>query len=263
MASFPQSNRTYQILDAASRVVTPYNDDGVMAVIRAAEAAKSPAIIQVFPWTLKFQGPHFIRYVIEAAHSASIPIAVHLDHCIEPDDVEAALELPFDSIMVDASIHEPAENIRRCKEIVQRANAKNIAIEADMGRIEGGEDGLPTVDLDTILTQPHEALDYGPGGPEAFWKLPLLMDVHKSIPDIPLVLHGTHGVSDGQFRKTRAYGMVKVNLNRTVRDEYTKFVTDNAGRLELTVLKMEAVEVYQASIERVMRDVLYSAGKAS
>lgn len=89
------------------------------------------------------------------------------------------------------------------------------------------------------------------------------MDVHKSIPDIPLVLHGTHGVSDDQFRTTRAYGMVKVNLNRTVRDEYTKFVTDNAGRLELTVLKMKAVEVYQASIERVMRDVLYSAGKAS
>lgn len=167
-----------------------YNEDGVIAVIRAAEALKSPAIIQLFPWTLKFQGSHFVRYVIEAAHAAKVPIAVHLDHCIEQDDVEVALELPLDSIMVDASIHEPAENIRRCKDVVKRANAKNIAIEAEMGRIEGGEDGLPTVDLDTILTQPEDAFNfvretgvqflapsfgnvhgnYGPGGPEAFWR---------------------------------------------------------------------------------------------
>ncbi|KAF4968465.1 hypothetical protein FSARC_4159 [Fusarium sarcochroum] len=288
MASFPQNNRTYQILDAAAKggyavgAYNCYNEDGVIAVIRAAEALNSPAIIQLFPWTLKFQGPHFVRYVIEAAHAAKVPIAVHLDHCIEQDDVETALELPFDSIMIDASIHEPAENIRRCKDVVQRANARNIAIEAEMGRIEGGEDGLPTVDLDTILTQPEDALNfvretgvqflapsfgnvhgnYGPGGPEAFWRQSLLMDIHKSISDTPLVLHGTHGVSDDQFRDMRKHGMIKINVNRTVRDEYTQFVADNAGKLELTVLKMKAVEVYQKSIERVMKDVFYSSGKA-
>ncbi|KAM0550190.1 hypothetical protein ACHAPJ_009038 [Fusarium lateritium] len=290
MSSFPQNNRTYQILDAAVRggysvgAYNCYNEDGVIAVIRAAEALKSPAIIQVFPWTLRFQGPHFVRYVIEAAHAASVPIAVHLDHCIEQDDLELALDLPvpFDSIMVDASIHEPAENIRRCKAVVQKANAKGIAIEAEMGRIEGGEDGLPTVDLDTILTQPEDAANfvretgvqflapsfgnvhgnYGPGGPDAFWRRSLLMEVHKAIPEVPFALHGTHGVSDNDFRDMRKYGMLKINLNRTVRDEYTQFIADNSGSLELTVLKMKAVEVYQKSIERVMKDVVYSAGKA-
>lgn len=122
-----------------------------------------------------------------------MPIAVHLDHCIEPEDVETALQLPFDSIMIDASIHEPEENIRQCRKIVQIANAKGISIEAEMGRIEGGEDGLPTMDMDTILTQPEKAKEfisktgvqflapsfgnihgsYGPGGPEAFWRIPL------------------------------------------------------------------------------------------
>lgn len=89
------------------------------------------------------------------------------------------------------------------------------------------------------------------------------MDIHKAIPDTPLVLHGTHGVSDDQFRDMRKHGMIKINVNRTVRDEYTQFVADNAGKLELTVLKMKAVEVYQKSIERVMKDVFYSAGKAT
>lgn len=50
-------------------------------------------------------------------------------------------------------------------------------------------------------------------------------------------------------------------MNRTVRDEYTEFVAENAKRLELTTLKLESVEIYQRSIERMM-DVLKSSGKA-
>ncbi|KAH6951262.1 fructose-bisphosphate aldolase, partial [Ilyonectria sp. MPI-CAGE-AT-0026] len=252
-----------------------------MAVIRAAETCRSPAIIQLFPWTMKFQGPHFVRYVVEAAHAASVPIAVHLDHCIEPADVETALELPFDSIMIDASVQDPEENKRQCKRVVEIANAKGITIEAEMGRIEGGEDGLPSVDMDTILTQPDSVREfvaetgvqflapsfgnihgnYGPGGPEASWHLPLLMEIHETLPTTPLVLHGTHGVSDELFRVSRKHGMTKINLNRTVRDEYTDFVAKNAGTLELTELKTRAVEQYQVSIMRVMKDVLESAGK--
>ncbi|KAI0157970.1 aldolase [Hypoxylon sp. FL1284] len=288
MATFPDNNRTVQILRRASEgdyavgAYNCYNDDGIIAVIRAAENCKSPAIIQVFPWTIKFQGPHFVRYAVEAAHSASVPIAVHLDHCIEPEDVKAALELPFDSIMVDASTLDPDENIRNCREIVRIANARGIAIEAEMGRIEGGEDGLPTVDMEAIMTRPDLARSfvqetgvqflapafgnihgkYGPGGPRASWRLPLLMDVHKAIPHIPLVLHGTQGVSDESFQETRRYGMVKVNLNRIVRDEYSEFVSQNAGKLELTALKERGVEIYIKSIERTMREVLGSAGKA-
>lgn len=162
-------------------------------MIRAAESCRSPAIIQLFPWTIKFQGPEFVRYVVNAAHAATVPIAVHLDHCIEPEDVETALNLPFDSIMVDASVLEPEENMRQCRRIVEAANAKGIAIEAEMGRIEGGEDGLPTVDLEGVLTKPGSAKEfventgvqflapsfgnihgnYGPSGPEVFWSLSL------------------------------------------------------------------------------------------
>ncbi|OTA52561.1 aldolase [Hypoxylon sp. EC38] len=288
MDSFPRNNRTFQILDGASKgnysvgAYNCYNDDGVIAVIRAAERCRSPAIIQIFPWTIRFQGPHFVRYVIEAAHSASVPIAVHLDHCIEADDIETALGLPFDSVMIDASTLEPQENIRKCTEIVQIANAKGITVEAEMGRIAGGEDGLTNVDMGSILTQPSLAKSfvqetgvqflapsfgnihgkYGTGGPEASWRLSLLMDVHHTIPHIPLVLHGTRGVSDELFRKARKYGILKINMNRTVRDEYTDFIAKNAGKLELTTLKIRGVEIYAKSIERVMRNVVGSAGKA-
>lgn len=131
-----------------------------MAVIRAAESQRSAAIIQLFPWTMHFQGPEFIHYVTRAAHSASVPIAVHLDHCIKSDDVDLALTLPFDSIMVDASTGDDESNVRFCRSIVDRARAVNITIEAEMGRIEGGEDGLPTVDLEGVVTRPEDAVAF-------------------------------------------------------------------------------------------------------
>lgn len=187
------SKTTSEVETWLTSYLPSYNDDGVISVIRAAEAVRSPAIIQLFPWTVKFQGPHFVRYVVEAAHAASVPIAVHLDHCIEETDIRQALELPFDSIMVDASVHDAEENIHQVKEITKVANAKGISIEAEMGRIEGGEDGLPNVDLDAVLTQPADAkrfIDetgvqflapsfgnvhggYGPKGPEGIWRCDL------------------------------------------------------------------------------------------
>ncbi|KAK6194184.1 hypothetical protein LQW54_011687 [Pestalotiopsis sp. IQ-011] len=282
--SFPENNRTWRILDAAAQggyavgAFNCYNEDGIIAVIRAAQASKSPAIIQLFPWTMHFQGPEFVKYVVGTAHAASVPVAVHLDHCIEPADVEAALDLPFDSVMVDASVHDPKENARQCAAIVERANAKGISIEGEMGRIEGGEDGLPTVDLDAIMTQPDGAEDfvrrmgvqflapafgnihghYGPAGPEKYWNLSL----PRRDPSIPLVLHGTSGVSNELFHTARKHGMVKINLNKTVRDEYTNFVAENAGKLGLTVLKVKAVEIYAESISRAMKEILDAAGKA-
>jgi fructose-bisphosphate aldolase class II len=170
-----------------------YNNDGVMAVIRAAESKKSPAVIQLFPWTMHFQGLEFVRYVVRAAHAASVPIAVHLDHCTKPEDIDLALAMPFDSIMVDGSTMEEAENVAICANNVKRAHAAGITVEVEMGRIEGSEDGLPNVDLGSIFTKPEEAKTfmeqtgadflapsfgnihggYGPGGPEKSWNLEL------------------------------------------------------------------------------------------
>ncbi|KAL3462652.1 ketose-bisphosphate aldolase [Aspergillus heterothallicus] len=285
---YPKTNLTWQILNHASThdyavgAYNCYNTDGVMAVIRAAERQHSAAIIQLFPWTIHFQGPEFIRYVVSAAHAASVPIAVHLDHCIELKDVEVALTLPFDSIMVDASTtHDMEGNVAFCKGVVDRAREVNITIEAEMGRIDGGEDGLPSVDMGTVLTSPEDAEafvrqtgvhflapsfgnihgGYPPGGADKAWDLDRLGSIGKVVPgNTPLVLHGTHPVSDELFLKTIACGVRKINLNRTVRDDYTRFVAEHAGTLELTVLQERAVDVYTKSIERMMR-VFGSAGR--
>lgn len=66
---------------------------------------------------------------------------------------------------------------------------------------------------------------------------------------------------DWLFRKAIDTGARKININRNARDEYTKFVAENAGRLELTALKEQSVAIYQKSVESLM-DVLGSSGRA-
>ena len=121
-----------------------------------------------------------------------MPVAVHLDHCIEHEDVELALRIPgLDSIMVDASTSDPEYNIKYCAEVARRAREVGMTVEAEMGRINGGEDGLKTVDMEALYTDPAFARDFvertgvqflapsfgnvhGPypeGGAEKFWQL--------------------------------------------------------------------------------------------
>lgn len=154
----------------------------MLAVIRAAERKKSPAIIQLFPWTLRFQGPEFVKYVVNAAHSASVPIAVHLDHCIMQDDIDLALTMPFDSIMIDASTLDEAENVALCARNIQRAVKVGMTVEVEMGRIEGGEDGLPQVDQGAILTKPLEASEFM-ARTGAHFLAPSFGNIHGSYPN--------------------------------------------------------------------------------
>lgn len=140
---------------------------------------------------MRFQGPEFIEYAAARAHGASVPIAIHLDHCIEPKDADLALTCSFDSIMVDGSMFDEEKNIEYVKSVVERAKVRGITVEAELGRMDGKEDGLPQIDLESVWTDPAKAAHfvretgvhylapsfgnvhgpYPPGGAERHWQL--------------------------------------------------------------------------------------------
>lgn len=76
------------------------------------------------------------------------------------------------------------------------------------------------------------------------------------------MLHGTHPLSDDMVRAGMQRGMRKINQNRNVRNGYHQYIEQNCSKVELTTLQTEAVEVYSKDIERLMVEVLGSAGKA-
>ncbi|RKK67257.1 hypothetical protein BFJ69_g14679 [Fusarium oxysporum] len=299
----PQNNKTCQILKAAEDggygVVAPiaYNIEHILAFVRAAEAKRSPLIIQVFPWAITFSSGLLIHAAAHAARNASVPIAIHLDHAQNEAIIRhAADSLPFDSIMVDMSHYEMEENLSKTKELVSYCHARGIATEAEPGRIEGGEDGIAdTADLEGALTTAEQVEDfiatgidflapafgnvhgeYGKRGPvlEFDRLVKPLSDYIKSNKvfrlemirsrvngRVRVVLHGTNDFPEDIMKACIKGGVSKVNVNKLVLDDYLIHIKEQASKLNLTALMEEGVEKAQKLTEWQM-DVCGSTGKA-
>src|ERR1700760_1853004 len=120
-----KTNRAKAIVDAAFTghyaiaAVFSYNLEAVLATVRAAEAKRSPALIQLFPWSIEFMDGLLLHAAAEAADKASVPVGVHMDHAQSPDIIRRSADLGgYDGIMVDMSHYEKEENMRLSKELV-------------------------------------------------------------------------------------------------------------------------------------------------
>lgn len=191
--SWKDSNKHLAILRNAEKggygviAAIAYNIEQVIGLIAAAEKARSPLILQFFPWAVQYGDGLLIRSASEAASRATVPVSLHLDHCQSPELVKKAADMgKFDSIMVDMSHYDKEENLRRTRELVQYCHDRHIATEAEPGRIEGGEDGVVDTEalegmkttaeeVDEFIATGVDALapafgnihgEYGPTGPQ-------------------------------------------------------------------------------------------------
>ena len=90
-----------------------YNIETVMGVIDAAEEAKAPVIIQVYPRLINEQVGYYLAPVIlAAAKKASVPVCFHLDHGPSEMEVIKTLRLGASGIMIDGSAHDYEENVK-------------------------------------------------------------------------------------------------------------------------------------------------------
>ena len=71
----------------------------------------------------------------------TVPVAIHLDHGHFEDALEC-IEAGYTSVMFDGSHLPLEENLEKAKEVVAKAHAKGISVEAEVGTIGGEEDGI-------------------------------------------------------------------------------------------------------------------------
>ncbi|KAK2464959.1 hypothetical protein APHAL10511_003035 [Amanita phalloides] len=201
------------------------------------------------------------------AHQASVPISVHLDHATEPEHVEFALDLAekgivFDSIMVDSSHAETdEENVALSRPYVERAHKYGIAVEVELGRMEGGEAGLRTMS-DAKLTDPAKASIYM-SGTGADILAPSIGNLHGRYINTPnfrqdilvrlketfkgkaaLCLHGTDDVSDELLLECIRNGISKINVNSAARDPYVIKLSQGLSDMPFPDAIEEATEVF-------------------
>lgn len=244
-------NKTKKILDAAKAgnyavaAVNCYTIESILATVKAAKDQTSPAIIQVFPWALHAAPNSLIARIAVLAASTEPHVSVHIDHCQDYDDCKRAMDLGFDSVMVDMSHYSPEENASKTKELTKRAHEMGITVEAEMGRIDGAEDGVEAPDMEGLLTDPQDAVRYiedtqvdylapafgnmhgvyPPGGPRKFLELDRLTKIREACPsDKHLVLHGFSDFPDDLIVECiKAGGIRKVNINKTICERYNEF----------------------------------------
>ncbi|MCJ1439739.1 MAG: hypothetical protein MMC23_000220 [Stictis urceolatum] len=278
-------NRSLQILQAAhhGKYAVPalccYNLESMIAVARAASAQNSPAMILVFPWALEYASDTLVLAAAHIVRNSRVPLSLHLDHAQTPELVRRAADIPecFDSIMCDMSHYERAENLRLTKELAVYCHERGIAVEAEPGRIEGGEDGVAeTADLEGLLTTREDAREFVDCGIEML--APAFGNVHGNYgprgirleydrlegireevgEEIRLVLHGADPFDEEIFGRCIKAGVTKVNINKGMNGAYEE-VKRRGGTLTGQI--EEGTNRMQEKIEEHMK-MLGSAGKA-
>ncbi|TVY33916.1 putative fructose-bisphosphate aldolase [Lachnellula occidentalis] len=280
------SNRTIQILQAASQgnygviAAIAYNLEQVLGLIRAAEEARSPLIIQFFPWAVTFWDGLIVRAAAEAAARATVPISIHLDHAQDEAVImRAADTLPFDSIMVDMSHYEKADNLARTARLVRYCNERGVATEAEPGRIEGAEDGVvDTAGLEASKTTSEEVDEFIATGVDslapAFGNMhgefggteqldfERLEQIQRQIGNrATIALHGTNGYPADLMKRCIAAGAAKINVNRLVLEDYYTHLQSQVGKVPHTTLIEQGVEKVINQTKEWM-DICMSSGKA-
>lgn len=219
-----------------------YNLEGARAVVTAAEAERSPAMLQILPTALKHGGPPLVALCLTAAQDASVPMALHLDHSASADDIQAALDVGLTSVMADGSHLPYPDNVAFTRQMADLVHEQGGTIEAELGRLIGTEDGLTVPEYEARLTSPGEAADFvaqtdidalavcignvhGRYSSEPRLDFERL-DAIKNTVSVPLVLHGASGLPEAMVRRSIELGITKFNVNTEVRAAYVGALRD-------------------------------------
>ncbi|MFG2991758.1 ketose-bisphosphate aldolase [Streptomyces sp. NPDC048257] len=210
------------------------------AIVAGAERAALPVILQISENTARYHGslaPIGLASLTLARH-ASVPVAVHLDHAESADLVHEAVELGFTSIMFDASALPYEANVAATRDITDYCHRADVWVEAELGQV-GGKDGAhaPGVRTDPVEARAFaaatavDALAVAVGSSHAMLTRDADLDIEliarlRDALDVPLVLHGSSGVGDGDLVKAVVAGMTKVNISTHLNQLFTRTVRD-------------------------------------
>lgn len=219
------------------------NMEIVQAIIEAAEELNSPVILQASQGGLKYAGVEYIAALGKvAAEKAKVPVALHLDHGTDFQQIMLCIRHGFSSVMIDGSQYELEENIAITKKVVEIAHAVGISVEAELGKIGGIEDDIVVDEREATFTDPMKAklfvdktkVDYlaiAVGTAHGVYKGEPKLDFDrikaiKEAVNIPLVLHGSSGVPNDAIEKAVSLGINKINIDTDLRIAFTDAIKD-------------------------------------
>ena len=208
--------------------VTTYCD--AQPVITAAERKNAPVIVQVGGFATRYMDLELWgKLLVTMAERSSVPVCIHLDHSKSVEEIQWAIDAGFSSVMFDGSQLPYEENVSISREVVRRAARKGISVEAEIGSVAySGTDAFKAEASDPDTTARFvadtgiDAVAVAVGTlhrmetQAAHLNFALLQAIQNKV-DIPLVIHGSSGLCDEDFRQMCATHVAKVNIGTALR----------------------------------------------
>ncbi len=237
-------------------------------VARAAERTQRPALMQFNRSGLSLIGGVALAAatVQHCAADATVEIGLHLDHADALDELTAAINAGFGSLMIDGSTLPLDQHITLAQSAKRLTAWSRQPLEAELGHVAGDEAGVKIGDA--TWTDPDEAASFieatavdwlavavgnthggsAPGG--------LQIDRLHAIRDavaIPLVLHGASGLTDAELEIAVELGVAKINvgtaLHQAAANGFANALAAQPGDLRAALLESErAVETGAAGL---------------
>lgn len=237
------------------------NMEMILGAVRAAEELNTPIILQIAEVRLPTSPLDIIGpMMVAAAENSEVDICVHLDHGLNYETVEQALDLGFSSVMLDGSLLPIEENIELTQEVVELASEYGASVEAELGVVGGNEGGGkaheiqctdPLSALRFCLETNIDALAVAIGNAHGNYPVApkLKFDVLKAINaacKTHLVLHGGTGITPEDFQECIRNGIRKTNIATASFDAVTNAAkamcnTDGVNYFKLSQAMQDAV----------------------
>jgi fructose-bisphosphate aldolase class II len=203
------------------------NAEQTMGLFRGNVQSQAPFIIQISRGARKYTDKRMLEGMIRAADEIfpEAIFAVHLDHGDEETCYDCIDSGFYSSVMIDAS-HEPFEgNVATTKRVVDRAHAKGVSVEAELGQLGGVEEDIKVAEAQAHLTDPDQAAEFikrtgcdslacAIGTSHGAFKFAGSQSLHfeviegiqQRVPGFPLVMHGSSSVPQEEVARINAAG---------------------------------------------------------
>lgn len=236
------------VKDAATqnRIISGFNVFGhedACAIVRAAEQANAPILLMVNRDALReLKVEHWGALFSSLATDAKVPVGVHLDHCSEPALICRAMDSGFSSVMFDGSKFSVEENIQISHNLSQKAHQNGVFLEGELGSVPYADLG----DTNICWTVPEEArrmetesgidwLAVSVGnihrlvGRKAPIHFNILQEI-QSVCNLPLVIHGSSGITAEDMQKLRREHIGKMNMGTALRKIFGDTLREEMAR---------------------------------
>src|ERR1017187_6937799 len=236
------------------------------AIIEAAQELDSPLIIAEYEPNLEYCGYDHAGAVIRLhAADTTIPMCIALDHGKTPQSVMRAMRAGFTHVMIDYADKPLAENIRGTQQIIDLVRPLGVSVEAEIGHIIKSSDASDQRGSTVSVAEAKEfaskvdvdLLAVANGSTHGIFKEQHGMDF-KLIPKItaavkmPLVQHGTCGISMPDIAKLVKAGMTQINFGEGIRMNYIRYFNEFSKTLNH---EHHAWRIARAAKDRLKKDI--------